>query len=63
MADKAKILEGLQSVQTLIYDSGSAIGDMTLVYPEPKLTLAGVYDKLAQAEEILEKILDLEFWN
>jgi len=63
MADKAKILEGLQQVQTLIYDSNEAVAAMILPFREQRLTLAGVYDKLAQAEGILEKILDLEFWN
>jgi hypothetical protein len=62
MADKAKILEGLQHVQTLLYDSRSAIGEVIVNRPI-KLTLAGVHDRLVQSEEILEKILDLEFWN
>lgn len=63
MADKAKIVEGLQRVQSLLYDSRNSIGDMVLPYREPKLQLAGVYDKLVQSEDILEAILDEEFWG
>lgn len=63
MADKAKIVAGLHQIQTLLFDSRNSIGDMVLPYREPKLQLAGIYDKLVQSEDILEKILEEELWG
>jgi hypothetical protein len=60
---KVKVIKGLQIVQTLISDTSNAVGDMVLPYRENRMTLAAIYDKLAQAENILNAIMEEDFWS
>lgn len=61
MSDKAKIVEGLHRVQTLLFDARDTLGDIILNRPTP-LTVANVTCRIGEAEEILAKIMEEEFW-